>query len=1320
MSEFLKQLEFIKNQFAWIKSKVELDNQLGLYDINKLGEDIFMHMINDVYDLNLKNANDILHDNFPAIDLVDESSKQVVQVTSTTSLKKARETIKKLKDLKFHKITDETSNSLKNSISFFRKLENYEEYEISFLYINNKPNVKTKNWEPFLKEEKLNESNFIGLDDIIEIIQANPVKCQILYKTIYQRLDNISFKFNIDSYFELAEPHLENITNDKFKQYESEFINFIGSKHKILEVFAVGGNGKSHLLRYFGNIETEYIPLIFTKQINIEEDLNKLDPLKKYLLIFDDIDRYLEQNTLLNLLAYTLQNPNTKLLLSYRTASKEAIKIFYRKFSHIDNQELEIIWKEKEIWSLIETLLPQLKKEEVKKLGYTFNNNPYLITQAIQGDIKSIQDFSKKIVDDTKIALTDFELTDKEIKDLLFNLSLLTPILKNNISEDYKNIINKLVEKKILRELASKYRFNPDIIGDLYLAEFVDTNKSNFEKIVEGNLKNFSDTVFTNLSYALVYNKNDSLQSFIKNIINKWISNNEYTNQHLALINKIVYFAPLESFIYLDKATKNLIPKETNNIPKSELQSVVTTISMDTSTYNSDNDAINLESIEPIISKLVSALKNNIPTENLTIEHIIKYLTSDIVLNLPKPYYDNQTLESIFEKLVSPLGTMNFDVIIRSLEIMEEWINETIISDRKIHLLSKAIDSLLGATYDDTKSDGISITRGQRVLNLNHTEIIKLIDKAKSILFKMLRNKDLTIFNQALKSVGNIGGHRLSPLPKETQLFYEDIRKEALTKCIDITRDNNDFKIYSKLENIAINTLNFHSNNREEALSLLEEIKRSDEFILYQQIKGADFIIYDFKKFKANLPQEQNNIKDWIFDNIYDKRNTTLSEKDKQIIERLAKKYDNFSDFINFCNLLDMSGWNSKNTLMQILDYWYCQSPIVLMEICKNYIHEINDIDIINIFKEFAFNKGILDIKIDSITTNTTNDELRIYINSIFKNFSVVNIDILNRIVEVIEKKKQDDIRMFVAIISQKLYFTIADNVKLYKELEHIILKFLQWQYQYLFDIESYITHHILYETIDNKNISNEVKKVLEQIIKSHEIYIDEFGLKPIYGILDYGLEECINILYTKLTILDENKKPIYKFNYYFDSSKISEVVLLKSFIKSYDNFKTLVDRVVELYQHPIKFTGADGNKYEEYINLDYFFKYTVKQEYITELFDEFIENNNIYKIKFFYTIVPVSSEYLNIIIQNINLLEDKVSEDDLMNYLRQVGKIKSFSRSHMQNSDLILSEEALFTEIHKKVNSLSLQLKLKEELKSIEIQKRQELEEDIVHLLDK
>ena len=97
MNDFTKQLEYIRNQLAWIKSKVELDNQLGLHDINKLGEDIFMHILNDVYDLNLHNANDILHNDFPSIDLLDANSERVIQVTSTITLKNGIEaTLKQL------------------------------------------------------------------------------------------------------------------------------------------------------------------------------------------------------------------------------------------------------------------------------------------------------------------------------------------------------------------------------------------------------------------------------------------------------------------------------------------------------------------------------------------------------------------------------------------------------------------------------------------------------------------------------------------------------------------------------------------------------------------------------------------------------------------------------------------------------------------------------------------------------------------------------------------------------------------------------------------------------------------------------------------------------------------------------------------------------------------------------------------------------------------------------------------------------------------------------------------------------------------------
>ena len=117
--------------------------------------------------------------------------------------------------------------------------------------------------------------------------------------------------------------------------------------------------------------------------------------------------------------------------------------------------------------------------------------------------------------------------------------------------------------------------------------------------------------------------------------------------------------------------------------------------------------------------------------------------------------------------------------------------------------------------------------------------------------------------------------------------------------------------------------------------------------------------------------------------------------------------------------------------------------------------------------------------------TNTSNNELQIYINSIFKKFTLDNLDVLNKIVKVVEKKEPNDIKMFIAIISQRLYFTIREQIELYKELEHIILKFLQWEYQYFFKIESYITHHILSDTIDNKNISSEVKQTVIDLMNN-------------------------------------------------------------------------------------------------------------------------------------------------------------------------------------------------------------------------------------------
>ncbi len=66
--------DYIRDKLSYIQSKVQNDTKQNLYDINKTVEDIFMHILNDVYNLELVNANDIKI-NFPAIDLIDTKNK---------------------------------------------------------------------------------------------------------------------------------------------------------------------------------------------------------------------------------------------------------------------------------------------------------------------------------------------------------------------------------------------------------------------------------------------------------------------------------------------------------------------------------------------------------------------------------------------------------------------------------------------------------------------------------------------------------------------------------------------------------------------------------------------------------------------------------------------------------------------------------------------------------------------------------------------------------------------------------------------------------------------------------------------------------------------------------------------------------------------------------------------------------------------------------------------------------------------------------------------------------------------------------------------
>ncbi|MGL4889069.1 MAG: SMEK domain-containing protein [Aeromonas veronii] len=89
-------LKAISESFSRLSGIVTLQNKIGLTDINKSAEKLFIYILNKTYYLNLSDMNDI-QDNYPAIDLADLRARICFQVTSESTNAKFRDTVTKFK-----------------------------------------------------------------------------------------------------------------------------------------------------------------------------------------------------------------------------------------------------------------------------------------------------------------------------------------------------------------------------------------------------------------------------------------------------------------------------------------------------------------------------------------------------------------------------------------------------------------------------------------------------------------------------------------------------------------------------------------------------------------------------------------------------------------------------------------------------------------------------------------------------------------------------------------------------------------------------------------------------------------------------------------------------------------------------------------------------------------------------------------------------------------------------------------------------------------------------------------------------------------------
>lgn len=108
-----------------VKQYISTSQESGFNDMTRLLESMSIHLFKSTHDLALINKN-ILEPNFPAIDLVDDTNKTAIQVTSNADAKKINHTISKFEkfglDKKYDKLLIfgflKSSKSLKNIPSY--------------------------------------------------------------------------------------------------------------------------------------------------------------------------------------------------------------------------------------------------------------------------------------------------------------------------------------------------------------------------------------------------------------------------------------------------------------------------------------------------------------------------------------------------------------------------------------------------------------------------------------------------------------------------------------------------------------------------------------------------------------------------------------------------------------------------------------------------------------------------------------------------------------------------------------------------------------------------------------------------------------------------------------------------------------------------------------------------------------------------------------------------------------------------------------------------------------------------------------------------
>ncbi|MGV3460111.1 MAG: SMEK domain-containing protein [Flavobacterium sp.] len=155
--------------------QVSILNAGSMFDINTISEDFLIPIFNEIYNCNFINAN-IIHKNYAAVDLIDKSKKVAIQITSTSTSQKVKDTL--------HKIVD---NGLFNT---------YDEFYIMFI-TGKKVSITQTTIDSIVTNNFIfTNKNLLDIEELFAIIKTlETTKLKLLLNHLqseYTNSDNIT------------------------------------------------------------------------------------------------------------------------------------------------------------------------------------------------------------------------------------------------------------------------------------------------------------------------------------------------------------------------------------------------------------------------------------------------------------------------------------------------------------------------------------------------------------------------------------------------------------------------------------------------------------------------------------------------------------------------------------------------------------------------------------------------------------------------------------------------------------------------------------------------------------------------------------------------------------------------------------------------------------------------------------------------------------------------------------------------------------------------------------------------------------------------